>query len=195
MNEALFEKRNAFFHGQLEQFQYDEVKNDVIDNSKTKAPNLKSFKMVNIYDSTKTAKKQLKSLRKEKRLVETILNKEDEFCNDSELKFKKNKQHNEYRTNLLYDYKKYLRESKLNNDLVFSRTNASNFDAKTIKHNYKIIDAFHLVKRKIQDNHEKIYNKNGKTSHRSVLCCKNNINCNRNVAGNFEFFIQIFLLK
>ena len=152
MNEALFEKRNSFFHGQLEQFQYDEVKN-VIDN-------LKSFKMANIYDSTKTAKKQLKSLRKEKRLVETILNKEDEFCNDSELKFKKNKQHNEYRTNLLYDYKKYLRESKLNNDLVFSRTNASNFDAKTLKHNYKIIDAFHLVKKKIQDKHEKIYNKN-----------------------------------
>ncbi len=27
MNEALFEKRNALFHGQLEQFQYDEVKN------------------------------------------------------------------------------------------------------------------------------------------------------------------------
>ena len=37
MNEALSEKRNAFFHDQLEQFQYDEVKNDVIDHSKTKA--------------------------------------------------------------------------------------------------------------------------------------------------------------
>ena len=51
MNEALFEIQNAFFHGQLEQFQYDEVKKDFIDHSKTKAPNLKCFKMVNIYDS------------------------------------------------------------------------------------------------------------------------------------------------
>ena len=50
-----------------------------------------------------------------------------------------------------------------------------NFDAKIIKQNYKIINAFHLVKRKIQDKHEKIYIKNGKTSYRSVLCYKNNI--------------------
>ncbi len=64
--------------------------------------------------------------------------------------------------------------------------------------NYKIIDAIHLVKTKIQDKHEKIYNKNGKTSHRSILCFKNNINCNRNVAGNLNicslnnyFFINL----
>ena len=79
-----------------------------------KAPNLNYFKMVN-------NRKQLKREQQEKLLLETILNKEDEFCNDSELKFKKNK-HNEYRTALLKDYKKYLWESKLNNE-SFRRKN------------------------------------------------------------------------
>ena len=127
--------------------------------------------------------------------METILNKEDKLCNDSELKFKKDKQHNEYRTALLNNYKKYLRESKLTNDLVFGQTNTSIFDAKTIKQNYKIIDAFHLVKKKKQDKHDKLYNKNGVTSHRSVLCCKNNIKSKRNVAGNLLFFIHYLYFK
>ena len=59
----------------------------------------------------------------------------------------------------------------------------------TINKNFKIIDAFHQIKNKKQEKHDK----NGKKSHRSVLCCKNNINCNRNVAGNFLFCIHIFI--
>ena len=65
------------------------------------------------------------------------------------------------------------------------------FNPETINKNFKIIDAFHQMKNKKQEKHDK----NGKKSHRSVLCCKNNINCNRNVAGNFLFFIQIFVLQ
>ena len=61
--------------------------------------------------------------------METVLNKEDEFCDDSE-----------------------------------------------------------LMKRKKKEKHEKKFNSNGMASHRSVLCCRNNIQCNRNVLGNFAIF-------
>ena len=37
--------------------------------------------------------------------MDTILNKEDKFCSNFEFKFKKNKQHNEYKTTLLKKYK------------------------------------------------------------------------------------------
>ena len=40
----------------------------------------------------------------------------------------------------------------MNNDLQFDQTNPSIFDPKTIKKNYKIIDAFHLMKNKRQVN-------------------------------------------
>ena len=93
------------------------------------------------------------------------------------LNFKKNKRHNEYKTDILKKYQVFLRESKLNNDLEFDQTNPSIFDPKTIKQNSKIIDAFHLMKNKRQEKHAKKFNSNGMTSHRSVLCCKNNIKC------------------
>ena len=121
--------------------------------------------MVNIYDSSKKTRKQRKRELKEKIFVETTLNKEDEFCNDTELKFKKNKQHNEYRTTLLKKYKVFLRESKLKGDLKFEETNPSISNYETINKNFKIIDDFHQMKNKKQEKHDK----NGKTSHRSVI--------------------------
>ena len=194
MNEPLLEKSNVKFYGQLERFQYEKVENHAyVDNKLPKEPNLNTFKMINIYDSTKKTKKQLKREQRDKILVESILNKDNVSCSDSELKFKKNKQHNEYRTDLLKKYQVFLRELKLNNDLEFDQTNPSIFDPKTIKQNYQILDAFHLMKNKKQEKHEKKFNSNGMASHRSVLCCKNNIKCKRNVAGN-NILIQIFII-
>ena len=53
----------------------------------------------------KKLKKQRKREQKEKLLVESILNKDNESCSDSDFKFKKNKQHNEYRTDILINTK------------------------------------------------------------------------------------------
>ena len=120
------------FYGQLEQFPFERHEHQVID-FQPKAPNLNTFKMFNIFDCSIKSKKQLIKDGKEKILVETVHNKKDEMCNDSELMFKKNKEHNEYRTDLFKNYKRFLRESKFNNDLEFDQTNPSIFDPKTIK--------------------------------------------------------------
>ena len=80
-------------------------------------------------------------------------------------------------------YKVFLRESKLKGDLEFYEPKPLISNPETINKNFKIIDAFHQMKNKKKEKHDK----NGKKSHRTVLCCKNNINCNRNVAGNFLF--------
>ncbi len=80
----------------IRDFQFNKVNDDdFIDSLHPKAPNLNTFKMANIYDSTKTATKQWKSQRKEKILVKINFNKEDQFYNHSEFMFKKNKKHNE----------------------------------------------------------------------------------------------------
>ena len=69
--------------------------------------------------------------------------------------------------------------------LKFDQTNPSILDPKTIKQNHKIIDALHLINNYRLEKHNKKYNSNGMASHRSVLCCKNNIKYKRNVAGYF----------
>ena len=94
INEPLLDKRNVKFHGQLEQYSFDTV-------LKLTESFLNTFKMVNIYDFTIKTRKQRKKELKDKIFMETILNKEDKFCSNFELKLKKNKQHNEYRTTLL----------------------------------------------------------------------------------------------
>ena len=141
----------------------------------------------------KKLKKQLIREQRDKILVETILNKDNESCSDPELKFKKNKQHNDCRSCLLKKYQVFLRELKLNNDLEFDQTNPSIFYPKTIRQNYQIIDAFHLMKNKRQEKHDKKFNSNGMASHRSVLCSKNSIKCKRNVASS-NILIQIFII-
>ena len=76
----------------------------------------------------------------------------------------------------------------MNNDLQFDQTNPSILNPEIIKKDYKIIDAFHQLKKNNQVKQDNIHDKNGMASHRSVLFCRNNIKCNRNVAGSFAIF-------